>query len=434
MSRALTEAAKDLLKPKAGHADEPKKLPGTEAPLSLQSNETPTGGTKATVPTSKTTPPGKTPPGPEEMKSVPNTVERGSYSSDTHATNAGRKLKDSVNKQEKDDELYEETDMDEDFEIGDLVEDAEGNVGEITAITEEGIEVNWDVITEEKDEDESEEKGDDDDEDEDDDKETVKEELKLPTVDELDFDLSEDVTAMFSGEELSEEFKTKVTTIFEAAVKARVHEYAAQLDEAFDAKLNEGIETAVEVISESVEEYLDVAVNEWVENNEIAIQSNLRTELTEDFINGLRNLFVENYIDIPEDKIDVVDELSMKLEAVEAKLNEQIEKNIDMQKTLRESKKDQILRDLTEGLVETQKEKILSLAENVEFKDEETFERAISTLKENYFPTSDKPRVGKSQLDEDATVIDQEGKVQIIEENSNDPMDKYLKVLSRQIS
>lgn len=400
MSKALTEAAKDMLKPKAGHADEPKKL-GGDVPLSAQAPETPTGGSKPTVPTSKTTPPGKTPPSGENMKSVPNTMQTGSYSSDTPATSGDRKLKDGVNKEEDDDELYES------FEIGDLVEDTEGNTGTVTAITEEGIEVDWELNEEPK---------------------------ESFSIDNLDFDLTEDVNAMLAGDnDLSEEFKEKVKTIFEAAVKTKVTEYASKLDEMFNEKLDEAVETAVSVVSESVETYLDHAVQNWIAENEVAIQSNLRTELTEDFINGLRNLFIENYIDVPEEKIDIVEELSVKVEELEGKLNEEIERNINMEKILKESKKQEILHKLTEGLVDAQKEKIISLSENVEFKDEETFEKAISTIKENYFPENSKPKRGQRDLDETSLTVDSEGNVLNTNLNeNNDPMDKYVRTLNRQ--
>lgn len=438
MSKSLTEMAREILeenaqgtlKPKSGHADEPKKL-GGDVPLALQANEKPETGKAPVIATKKTNPPGKTPPGQETMKSVSKDKAipgEGSFSTDTSKSSKDNKLKDSVNKQpEEDDELYE----DEEFVIGDIVEDTEGNIGEVVAITEDGIEVEWTSLTEEeeKEDDDSEEEEDDSDDEE---KETVKEMFR-PSVDDLSFDLSEDVNAMFSGEELSEEFKTKVTTIFEAAVRSRVTEFATKLDEAFDDHLKEGVEEAIDVISEATEEYLNVATKKWIQENEIAIQSNLRTELTEDFIAGLRNLFIENYIDIPEDKIDLVEELSVRLEQTESKLNEQIETNIEMDRLIRESKKEVMLSNLTEGLVESEKEKILSLAENIEFQDEEAFEKAINTIKESYFPKTTKSKIGKKFLDEESLLVDETGKVLTEENNNNnDPMDKYLKVLTRQ--
>lgn len=433
MSKSLTEAAKDILggnvSAKAASQDAPKKI-GGDVPEVLTPNKEPKGDSKPTVNTKETSPPGPTPPGGKEAgKKLSPTVAQGTEPSNTAASAGSKKLKDGVNKEEdNNDAIYEEEEVA--IEIGDLVEDADGNVGEVVGIDEETgeLEVSWQSLQEAEDKDDEDEEDDSEDDDEEEDK---KEDVKESAFDKLTFNLSDDVTAMFNGEELSEEFKSKVTTIFEAAVKSRVQEYAAELDKVYEEQLAEAVEKTAEAISESVETYLEHAVEEWKSENEVAIQTNLRTELTEDFITGLRNLFIENYIDVPDEKMDILEELSLKVENLESELNEKVEETIALKKTLKEQKRDEILRKLTEGLVETQRDKIYSLAENVEFKDEEAFEEAVSTLRENYFPLTEKAKKGTDELDdlseqiEDGKVVNQ-GVAPPLDE-----MDRYVKAIGR---
>jgi len=220
--------------------------------------------------------------------------------------------------------------------------------------------------------------------------------------------MKEDMDALLSGENLSEEFVTKAATIFEAAVVARAEEVIAEAE----AQLQEQFEAAVEEIKEDlatkVDGYLNYMVEEWMQENELAVEKGLRAEIVEDFIGGLRNLFVEHYIDIPADKVDVVEELTSKVEELEASLNEQINKGVELTKELNEQRKIEAIYTACEGLSQTQVEKLKSLAENVEFTTEEEFVGKLNTLKESYFKSEVKT-ADTSALD-DEVQIDEEVK------------------------
>jgi len=215
--------------------------------------------------------------------------------------------------------------------------------------------------------------------------------------------IKEDIDALLQGEELSEEFVTKATTIFEAAVMSRVEEIAEEVE----AQMQEQFEVAVEELKEDfaakIDDYLNYMVEEWMKDNELAIESGLRSEIVEDFIGGLRNLFAEHYIDIPEEKVDVVQEMADKVEELEAKLNEEISRSVEFKKEINEHKKVQAVQAVCEGLTQTQVEKLKSLAESVEFTTEEEFQEKINTLKEAYASSSVKP-VEKSVLQEGVEV------------------------------
>lgn len=203
---------------------------------------------------------------------------------------------------------------------------------------------------------------------------------------EFKVDVKEDVDAMLAGTELSEEAKAKVTEIFETALKAQLSKYKSYLDEEFDKTCEAAIDQLAEDMEAKVDDFLGYMAEEWMGANEVAIESNLRTELTEDFISGLRNLFLENFIDIPEDKVSVVEELSGKVDALTAKLDEEIKKNVELNAQVVKEAKKNVLAGLTEGMVATQVEKIKSLAEEVEFTNLEEFKEKISTLIESYYP------------------------------------------------
>lgn len=251
------------------------------------------------------------------------------------------------------------------------------------------------------------------------------EELEEEIVEyDYEVDMNEHVEALFAGEDLSEEFKQKAVTIFEAAVKAKMQSEIARLEEAYAATLEEEVETLKEELSSNVDDYLNYVVEQWVSDNEVAIEAGLRTELTEDFISGLRQLFAENYIDIPEDKISVVEEFGSKIEELEAKLNEEIERNVELTSILSESKKTEVLHAMTEGLTATQAEKLKQLAEGVEFVDVDTFATKVQTLRENYFPSS-----VNAQTELDKIEPGTEGQTMISEENN--PMSKYVRVLGK---
>lgn len=237
-------------------------------------------------------------------------------------------------------------------------------------------------------------------------------------------DMSEHVNALLEGEELSEEFKAKATTIFEAAVKQKMEEEIARLEEAYIATLNEKIEEIQESLTANVDDYLNYVVEQWVGENEIAIESGLRTELTEEFITGLKNLFEENYIDLPEQKVSVVEELSAKVEELEQKLNEEIETNVTLNKMLGESKRVESLNAITEGLTTTQAEKLKALAEGIEFTTLDQYQEKLMTLRESYFPSTVK---AENVLDNNEVA---DG-TQMISEDSR--MSKYVQVLGRQV-
>lgn len=219
------------------------------------------------------------------------------------------------------------------------------------------------------------------------------------TVEEQKLDLSEDIDAMFSGEQISEEFRSKVITIFEARVYDKVAQIQEQLESEYASMLEEAVEAVTEDLTEKVNDYLSYVVEQWIAENEIAIESGLRSELTEEFIAGLRNLFAEHYIDVPSEKVDLVEELATKVEELESKLNEEIEYGIEMKKALVEAVKLEITHEVTEGLTATQVEKIKSLAESVEYSTEEEYRSKLETIRENYFPSGVK-KAEASQLQE----------------------------------
>ena len=198
-------------------------------------------------------------------------------------------------------------------------------------------------------------------------------------------DIEDDVNALLGGEELSEEFKAKAKTIFEAAVTSRVAEARAEIEAAHAEIIEEEIAQAREELSERVDSYLEYVSEEWMTENQLAVEHGLKTELTESFLAGMKGLFEEHYVTIPDDKYDVLESMVEKLDDMETKLNEQIEKNIGLNKRLGESVADGILTDVSEGLASTQKEKLASLAESVEFDSEETYREKLETLKESYF-------------------------------------------------
>lgn len=202
--------------------------------------------------------------------------------------------------------------------------------------------------------------------------------------------LKEDIDALLQGEELSEEFVSKATTIFEAAVMSRVEEIAEEVESQLHEQYEQAVEELKEDFAAKIDDYLNYMVEEWMKENELAIESGLRAEIVEDFIGGLRNLFAEHYIDIPEEKVDVVQEMADKVEELETKLNEEISRSIEYRKEINEQKKTQAIQAVCEGLTQTQHEKLKSLAESVEFTSEEEFADKISTLKEAYTPSTSK--------------------------------------------
>ncbi len=203
---------------------------------------------------------------------------------------------------------------------------------------------------------------------------------------EKEVDVEEDVNALLGGEELSEEFKEKAKTIFEAALKSKIAEVKEAIEAEHEAKLAEQVAEAKEELGQRVDSYLEYVSEEWMAENELAVEHGLKTELTESFLSGMKGLFEEHYVHIPDDKYDVLETMVDKLDDMETKLNEQIEKNIGLNKRLSESVADGILESVSDGLATTQKEKLSSLSESVEFESEDQYREKLEMLKESYFP------------------------------------------------
>ena len=200
-------------------------------------------------------------------------------------------------------------------------------------------------------------------------------------------DIEEDLSALFGGEELSEEFQNKARTIFEAVVTAKVTAVQEEMAAQYEATLSEHLEEVKTELVERVDAYLEYVSEEWVTENKIEVEHGLKTEMTESFLQGMKGLFEDHYVTIPEDKYDVLENMVSKLDEMEARLNEQIESNISLNKRLGETTADGIFREVTEGLAVTQKEKLYALSEGVEFEGEESYREKLVTLKESYFPS-----------------------------------------------
>jgi hypothetical protein len=200
--------------------------------------------------------------------------------------------------------------------------------------------------------------------------------------------MKEDIDSLFSDDStISEEFKSKAATIFEARVLDRVTQIEEEVESKYAGMLEEAVAEIKSDLTTKVDDYLNYVVEQWIEENQIAIESGLRAELTEEFIAGLRNLFAEHYIDVPTEKVDLVDELAGKVEELESKLNEEMERGIGYAKALVESRMNEITREVCEGLTTTQTEKIKTLAESVEFSTEDEYKNKVETIRENYFPS-----------------------------------------------
>lgn len=226
--------------------------------------------------------------------------------------------------------------------------------------------------------------------------------------------MKEDVAAMLNGEDLSEDFKEKATVIFEAAVTARINEVTADLEEQYNTALAEEVKTISEDLNEKINQYMDYVVEQWMEENKVAIQHSLKNEITENFITKLKGLFEESHINIPEEKFDVVESLQSEVSEVQERLNKVMEENMKLKGDLNESTRAKILASVTEGLAATQAEKLVALAEGVEFDSAEQYRKKLEIVKENYFPaekTSGKQNL-LEEIDEDnaekpkAAVID----------------------------
>ena len=239
------------------------------------------------------------------------------------------------------------------------------------------------------------------------------------------YDVEADVAALLEGEELSEEFQDKARTIFEAAIKTKVSEIKEELQESYAVALVEELAKIKEGLTERVDAYLEYVADEWLQENALQVEAGLKTEMTESFLEGMKSLFEEHYVSIPEDKYDVLNSMVDKLDEMESKLNEQIDRNVALNKRLAESTADVILADVAEGLADTQKEKLATLAENVEFESETDYREKLGTLKESYFPSN-----AGSQRDKSENLSEGTENPANIAEISN-TMSAYLQTLNR---
>ena len=249
-----------------------------------------------------------------------------------------------------------------------------------------------------------------DDEDEDDEEEEEEDEEDKKKVDEdWKQQLKEDVNAILQSETtLPKEFAAKVGTIYEARVNDKVSQLEEQIEKEYSTMFEAAVLEVREALTEKVNDYLDYVVEEWMKQNELAIEKGLRSELTEEFISGLRELFAEHYIDVPSEKVDVVDELATKVEDLQSALNEEVAKGVELKKQLSESKKHTIINSVCEGLTQTQVEKVRTLAESVEFTAEGDFRTKATTIRENYFPTSKRKTADGALLTEATEVLHEE--------------------------
>ena len=216
-------------------------------------------------------------------------------------------------------------------------------------------------------------------------------------VEEEEIDIEADVQALFEGEELSEEFQDKARTIFEAAINAKLAEVKEAVKTEYEEQLVEEVAAIKSELEERVDAYLEYVADEWLQENQIAVESGLKTEMTESFLEGMKNLFEEHYVSVPEEKYDVIESMVDKLDEMEGKLNEQIEKNIALNRRLAESTSDVVFGEVAEGLAASQKEKLATLVENVEFESETDYREKLVTLKESYFPSNAGSQRDKSE-------------------------------------
>ena len=226
---------------------------------------------------------------------------------------------------------------------------------------------------------------------------TTDEVVAETTVEETpDVDIEEDVNALFGGEDLSEEFKEKAKLVFETALNSKVSEVKEAIEAKYQETLEERIAEEKSALSERVDGYLEYVADEWFAENALAVEQGLKTDMTESFLSGMRSLFEEHYVTIPDDKYDVLESMVEKLDDMETKLNEQIEKNVSLNSRLGESVANGILESVSEGLASTQKEKLASLSESVEFESEESYREKLETLRESYFSSKAKSPTVKS--------------------------------------
>ena len=242
---------------------------------------------------------------------------------------------------------------------------------------------------------------------------------------EEEINIDEDINALIAGEELSEEFQEKARTIFETAIKSKVATVKEELQKAYEEVLVEEVEAVKKDLTTRVDSYLEYVADEWVKENQLSVEEGLKAEMTDSFLDGMKKLFEEHYVTIPEDKYDVLESMVDKLDEMESKLNEQIDKNVALNRRLAESVADVIFAEVTEGLALSQKDKLATLAENVEFDSEDTYREKLVNLRESYFPSN----TSAPKKDGTDTLIS-EGVEEPVKQYSS-RMDAYLQTLGR---
>ena len=251
---------------------------------------------------------------------------------------------------------------------------------------------------------------------------TNDEEVIQEETPETKYDFTEDVDAIVAGEELSEEFRQRAATIFEAAVTAKVNDEVKVVTEAFEQSLTEEVEKVKTELAEKVDDYLSYAAKQWLEENSIAVEHGIKNEMAESFFNGLKELFVEHNFTVPEEKFNLLDGMAGEIDDMEKKLNEQIDANVNLNKRVGDLVKMEIVSESAAGLAETQKEKLASLAEGVEFETEEDFRKKIETIKESYFTRKEATDVADPTEDKGETLV---------EDTTSGTMSKYVDALKQ---
>jgi len=249
-------------------------------------------------------------------------------------------------------------------------------------------------------------------------------EEEVVTEEEEPIDIEADVQALLEGEELSEEFQDKARTIFEGAIRSKVAEIKEELQESYATALVEELDKIKEGLTDRVDAYLEYVADEWFVENALQVEQGLKTEMTESFLEGMKSLFEEHYVSVPEDKYDVLESMVDKLDEMESKLNEQIERNVALNQRLAESNSDVILADVSEGLALSQKEKLASLASNVEFESETDYREKLVKLKESYFPSKTSAPSAHSETISEGTAVDSPQQV-------SSAMEAYMQTLGR---
>ena len=301
--------------------------------------------------------------------------------------------------------------------VKDIVNKGAGKADPMPAGMKEEEEVEGEVVAEEEEETSTEEVVAE--------EETTEEEVvEEETVEDDTPSIEEDIEALIAGEELSEEFQEKARTIFEAAIKTKVAEMKEEVQKEYEVSLTEEVANLKFELTERVDSYLEYVAQEWLTENQLSVEQGLKTEMTESFLTGMKSLFEEHYVTIPEEKYDVLNSMVEKLDEMEDKLNEQINKNIALNKRLAESVADVILADVSEGLAVSQKDKLASLAENVEFDGEQSYREKLVTLREAYFSSNTGVQENKSETISEETEIGHQVETSTM-------MESYLQTLNR---